>query len=118
MNVQSLLRGLRQRWLEGRPSRHERRHKSRRITLSTIRLRVEDLEDRTLLAVIPAANVVQGSQITLPSSGSSSPSISPAVAVDPTNPLKMVVISGLGTNTSAPATSGGNTGLAGSYTVN
>src|SRR5437879_2570560 len=57
---------------------------------STRRMHVEQLEDRTLLAVLPAA--VVSNQTSMIAGGAVQAGTSPAIAQDPVNPLKLVEV--------------------------
>lgn len=88
MNFPSFLKMLRSRWSDDRSHRRSRP----RTAQGRPRLNVEALEDRTLMAVLPAAVVVPDSQS--PLNGTHNPSL----AIDPTNPDRIVMVSGAGTD--------------------
>src|SRR5262245_3034790 len=111
MSLFLVLRKLRERWLgQGRKGKRRRSQPP----LGQVRPNVEALEERMAPAVTPVPLVVPNSQIILPTNApANQPINTPAVAVDPVNPQRLVAISS--TNTVDPTT--GRLGLVGSYSL-
>jgi subtilisin-like proprotein convertase family protein len=91
MKFKSFLRFFGGQWLRG-DSRRSRRRRLRRPALEkrSLRLALEGLEERTLLSVLPPPVIT--SHMNISGNSSTAHYSSPSIAVDPTNPQKIVAV--------------------------